>query len=91
MLYQKQECNGALYQMCLYSMGTMPGMSPRQEGGQTADNREGQAGDQPAAAQVAADAADQREFCERSGSVCVPDVCAGGVPERVLWRNSMRR
>lgn len=33
MLYQKQECNGALYQMCLYSMGTMPGMSPRQRAG----------------------------------------------------------
>ena len=29
----KQECNGALYQMCLYSMGTMPGMSPRQRAG----------------------------------------------------------
>ena len=33
MIYQKQECNGALYQMCLYSMGTMPGMSPRQRAG----------------------------------------------------------
>ncbi|RHT75345.1 hypothetical protein DW742_09285 [Butyricicoccus sp. AM28-25] len=33
MLYQKQECNGPLYQMCLYSMGTMPGMSPRQRAG----------------------------------------------------------
>ena len=49
------------------------------EGGQTADNREGQAGDQPATAQMAADAANQRQFCERTGSVCLLDVCAGGV------------
>ena len=54
------------------------------EGGQTADNREGRAGDQPAAAQVAADAAHQRQFCERSGSVCVPDVCAGTSRARAL-------
>lgn len=33
MIYQKQEANGDLYQMCLYSMGTMPGMSPRQRAG----------------------------------------------------------
>ena len=33
MLYQKQEANGCLYQMCLYSMGTVPGMSPRQRAG----------------------------------------------------------
>ena len=33
MIYQKQEVNGDLYQMCLYSMGTPPGMSPRQRAG----------------------------------------------------------
>ena len=33
MIYQKQECNGALYQMCLYSVGPVPGMSPRQRAG----------------------------------------------------------
>lgn len=30
MLTQKQEANGNLYQMCLYSSGYMPGQSPRQ-------------------------------------------------------------
>ena len=33
MLYQKQECNGALYQMSLYSTGFVPGLSPRQRAG----------------------------------------------------------
>lgn len=33
MIYQKEEANGCLYQMCLYSTGYTPGASPRQRAG----------------------------------------------------------
>ena len=32
MIYQKEEANGNLYQMSLYSIGFVPGESPRQRG-----------------------------------------------------------